>query len=873
MDHSAAAARLPRCWQLLGRILAMDLGSTRSRTLRDLAQSAGRVLRLKVPFGSSISRPAVPTEVMKKMMAGRTPYRNDSGSHCTVSSTGCADDGGFDGDGYGDSDGSCSEAVVPFSSGQPQQPQQAEQQHRRENQHQHHHLHSQPQGRWTPIDDTCESPSLTLRCLLNSSFLSSLERNLRALLHFSGQGDGGVAGLAQACPASQLGATYDMASACIAVDLALRRPGCWPALLAHAPAQQMESLILTMRKLAVAAEKMALRLPIQQTAAAVVTVSATEAAATEAQPLGDPRVLWRLQLIGLLEQCLPFTLAPRAAAASVRAAAVAAAGTAPAATAGGCGRTSRASSSPIPFSASQASSLFAVMMPPVPEPPGPHLFVNLGLCGIDYVAAGGGGIGGDGGGAVWDEFDQVNIDAGPGWLDVLGFGACPAISSPPRAQQERLIVLAAASWLPLLLTTPEDHDGGGTASIGDTTAAANRNVRLVPVRMSVLAVHGGHRVAWQYLLLLSRQCLTAVGTVAHGGWMQLLRRLLIVDQITAVLRLYCTWVKWSQQIMTTETAVAMSSSGDVTGVAQAAASSADDKGDQRGVPAAAVAASHGNNAAVNSLGVDSGDDCATHKFATGMSNLPGVSLEFCELHAAAMKASEVLPTVLDVLETLVAAAPEAIALALADNRKARELIAVAEDLSSGAPADGDGELPYPGAGSPAVLAAQRRQRQQRQRREGARKAALPPVWGPGLPLDTAVVSVLTLHDRHGLMHCLGELSTVREDRFSFLPRGLSAPTAAMPYSSGDVGGWRPLPDPSVVSQQLSFPVCAYEGCTNLEGSSEATLLLRACGGGRGLPAVCYCRLPCQKADGRVTAAVETRGSVGRRSSGHGRRAT
>ncbi|GIL73457.1 hypothetical protein Vretifemale_3577, partial [Volvox reticuliferus] len=293
MDSNAAAVRLPRCWQLLGRILAMDLGSTRSRTLRDLAQAAGRALRLKVPSGPSATRPAVPMELTKMMMADRKSYSNDSGSHRPVRSAGCASGGGSDED--RDTDSCCSEGVTSFSPEQQQQPQQPEQPQQQGNHpHLHHHLNIQPQGRWTPIDGTCESPSLTLRCLLNSPFLSSLERTLRALLSASGQGDGCIAGLAQAAPASQLGAAYDMASACVAVDLALRRPGCWPALLAHAPAQQMSSLILTMRKLTVTADKMALRLQIQQTAkaAAAVTVAAAAAAATEAQPLGDPRVLW-----------------------------------------------------------------------------------------------------------------------------------------------------------------------------------------------------------------------------------------------------------------------------------------------------------------------------------------------------------------------------------------------------------------------------------------------------------------------------------------------------------------------------------------------------------------------------------------------------
>ncbi|GLC56880.1 hypothetical protein PLESTB_001159200 [Pleodorina starrii] len=919
MPPDAAAARLPSCWQLLGRILAMDLGSTRSRALRDLAQAAGRALRLPPPPQSPPPPPSRgPSSRPPSATAGLTADRSQTsggGGDCRSSHTaldveydatadaaaavaaGPSTDFAAPGDDDkgGDGGGGGGGGAQRHSQPQQQHPQPSRQQQPRQRHHQHHHVHhvhhvhhqhhqqqQQQQPPASPSDDRYQQPSWTLRCALGSPFLPSLERYLRSLLRLPGSGaaaaaaGGGGGGTDRGGPASRQGAAYDLASACIAVDLALRRPGCWPALLAHAPLQQIAALILTMRKLTIAADGLALGLlppPPPATAGARATAAAEATGATEAQPLGDPRVVWRMQLVALLEQSLPFTRAPAAAAAAVTAAAAAAAAgiVEPAAAAGGVGGgrgAPRLTSSMPRRSTSPPSSLGAVRMAPVPELPGPYLYVNRGLCGAGGAPSRGGSFAAAtaaaAAAAAAVSEDNREIDAGPSWLEVLSFGPCPAVGSPARSQQERIVVLAAAAWLPLLLTARGGDVSDGTGGAASGGSGGISSDRPVPVPIAVLAVHGGHRVAWQWLLVVARQCLAAVGTAAHAGWMRLLRRTLVVDQITAVLRLYCTWEKWSQRVMTTETAVAISTSGGAAGIG----------GDSDAAAAAAAGVRFDRR-----YDTSGGDSVSS---GGGAAAAAGLDPAGWELHGAAARVCEVMPVVLDVLEVLVAAVPEAVALALADNRKARSFVSVAEDLGDAADANAD-EGPYPDGRSPAALAAHHRRRQQRQQREEARQAALPPGWGPGLPLDSAVVSVLTQYGRYELLNCLSELSRARDDRFSFRPQGLAAaapaPATRLTGLQDCGGGWRELPDPSdVVQQYLGFTVCSYDGCANLEGSSEATLLLRAGGGGgrgRSRPAVSYCCVACQQADRLATAAAaaaETRRSERRRASGRDREA-
>ncbi len=301
----------------------------------------------------------------------------------------------------------------------------------------------------------------------------------------------------------------DPAQACyegtMRIDLVLRRPGCWPALLAHGDPRQAAALVVSLAKVARAAAGMA---PDEGTASACPVL--------------------RLQLLGLLEQLLVVQL--QAGQGREPAAAMPGSG---AGLRGGMGITPGPSGSGSGGQQEKEAQpdLFKQLL---------GLPLNRGLDGAaspDSVQAVAAGVRGEGPGAVGAGGEGSSGTPGhpspppSGNAGQRGRGltlqklaeasGCPAPGTTPQLQLARMAGQAAVEWLPVLLTRPAAAGAGG----------------VEPAPMKDLLPHGAYRVAWAWLRLVAVQGL-GPGGAGQEAWADfLLGPLAALQQVQRVLNL------------------------------------------------------------------------------------------------------------------------------------------------------------------------------------------------------------------------------------------------------------------------------------------------------------------------------------------------
>ncbi|KAG2440865.1 hypothetical protein HXX76_003719 [Chlamydomonas incerta] len=317
-------------------------------------------------------------------------------------------------------------------------------------------------------------PPYTLSCALRAGWVPLLEAAVRGALRGAMSGPGGHNVLA-------------VEQACCLLDVGLRRTGAFPALLAHGDLRAVAALIVTLGK---ATD----RVSCVEPQVFDHERRAPPGAAMATKPYrGDPRAVWRLQLVALLEQLLPVecgwgAVEPAAAGAAGGAAAAAAAVERPGVLPMNQSLSCRAGDSD--------ENEYGIT-PVDPDPTHPT-FSLAADCG-----------------------------AGPDLQQLRALGGAPlgATLAAERQQQQRLTVLAAAEWLPRLLVS---HHGGGLT---------------IAVSCSAWLPHRAHAVVLRWLMLLARQCLhwrrqaVKVVTVRQG-------RVLVAGP--AEQRVYDTLVSWEQ---------------------------------------------------------------------------------------------------------------------------------------------------------------------------------------------------------------------------------------------------------------------------------------------------------------------------------------
>ncbi len=289
------------------------------------------------------------------------------------------------------------------------------------------------------------------------------------------------------------------------VDLALRRPGCWPALLAHGDPRQAAALVVSLGKAARAEE-----------------AAERKEAHMEWYSERDTCSLLQLQLLALLEQLGP---RPCGAGGSGDGSGAVEAAAAPgsAGSAGGCGAGGVGATGPCAG--------------------WPDLRLNRRVGGVEKDEEEGAGAGpGTGsssssmtgskeGGSNSERSTTPAWAAGPTWQQVAAAGGCPAPGTPPQLQLERLMALAATEWLPVLLTRPP-HPAAAAAARAPRAAAS----------ISYLLPHKAYRVAWAWLRLVARQALAFApdgSCTVHAAWASLLvDRLNAIDQARHVLTMF-----------------------------------------------------------------------------------------------------------------------------------------------------------------------------------------------------------------------------------------------------------------------------------------------------------------------------------------------
>ncbi len=237
------------------------------------------------------------------------------------------------------------------------------------------------------------------------------------------------------------------------VDLALRRHGCWPAMLAHADPLQASSLLVSLGK--------------GMRGLAVAPVGFLE---------GYQRAVLRLEVLALLEQLLPLAAGYDSAAGGASVGGAAEAGPSGAAAGSGGGE-------------GDVVGWRVGLL---------NLRLNRGVSGAGgegEEARAGGAAGGDGrGSGAGDSGDTPAWAAGPTWRQVEEAGGCPAPGTPPKQQQEQLTALAVTELLPTAITWPDEDPGP-----------------VLPLPLGELVPHGAYRVAWGWLRLVARQVVRLPG--------------------------------------------------------------------------------------------------------------------------------------------------------------------------------------------------------------------------------------------------------------------------------------------------------------------------------------------------------------------------
>ncbi|KAG2452374.1 hypothetical protein HYH02_002620 [Chlamydomonas schloesseri] len=300
-------------------------------------------------------------------------------------------------------------------------------------------------------------PPYTLRCALDAGWVPLLEAALRG--HARSEDDT-VLGF---FPAERL---------CRLADAALRRPGIFPALLAHGDAVQVSALIVTMGK---AMTKL--------TRVAPEYKSYEEGTEVTKPYHGDPRSVWRLQLLALLEQLLPvveggWRQQQGAAEEEAAAGTGAAAGTSAAAGVGA-------------VAAGRAEQLL-------------HLNAGLSSSNGRVDASGDGFQPSPPPAGVRAMSLAADLGSGPDMQQLLGMmgGGPPAPGSPQQVQLQTLAMRAAAEWLPRLLATPP-------VPLPLPEHLPARSIPALPISWEVWRPHGAYRVVLRWLLALARQFLAA----------------------------------------------------------------------------------------------------------------------------------------------------------------------------------------------------------------------------------------------------------------------------------------------------------------------------------------------------------------------------
>ncbi len=342
-------------------------------------------------------------------------------------------------------------------------------------------------------------PPYVLSCALSEGLLAVMESGFRS--------DGrAVAVVNQSSPKHVMG--YARAVV-IQLDFVLRRPGCWPALLAHGGPQQAAALVVSLGK----AARTAAGLPWPP--------------ADDVEGVLDVRPTLRLQLLGLLEQLLVVQL--QAGGGREPAAAVTA----------GSGKGRRLGSSSDQQQQQQQQGAQLGLWESLGDLP-----LNRGVGEADSAdstqagAAGAGGAGPSGGNGHLAP--PPTGAAGPHGCgltlkELAEAGGCPAPGTPPAQQLARMAGLAAVEWLPVLLVR-EENGGVGVGSAG-TGLGTGAGVRAAP--MTELLPHGAYRVAWAWLRLVGVQGL-GPGGAGQEAWVDfLLGPLAALQQVQQVIMLAC----------------------------------------------------------------------------------------------------------------------------------------------------------------------------------------------------------------------------------------------------------------------------------------------------------------------------------------------